>query len=229
MIPSISVVFWNNEKCVEPFLFFLRKSFTQFKYNLFLFDNGSIDRTLIKLKENLEEGDTLLTSMENIGCPKSANITLRAIREKFGSNTGTFFMNSDIFILRTNSLHCMERDADRDKNIGIVYSKIYHPDDWQIHPPGWCLCYIPKKTLDLVGDFDERFKIYYSDTDYAHRIRIAGLKKQVVCGDSAALHYYGESTIRGNSFEQRESNIKEDKAAYEMKWGYKVGRGFQED
>ncbi len=219
MNSSIGVVFYNNEKLVEPFLLLLRKSFTQFKYNLFIVDNGSTDSTYKKLQENILPEDVLIHLPENVGCPKSCNLILSTIRQKFGGNTGTFFINSDVFVLRKNSLHCMENVAKSHPGVGVVFADIYHPEDFQKHSPGWCFCYITKETLDLVGDYDERFHTFYSDTDFLYRMKNL---KCAICEDSAALHYWGETTKRSISPEERARLLIEDKRKFEEKWNCKM-------
>ncbi|MGB4845562.1 MAG: glycosyltransferase [Ferruginibacter sp.] len=56
---------------------------------------------------------------------------------------------------------------------------------------------VPKKILDEVGLFDERFFMYGEDVDLSFRIQKAGYKNYYFA-DSAIIHFKGESTKRGS-------------------------------
>ncbi len=43
-----------------------------------------------------------------------------------------------------------------------------------------CALFIPKTALDVVGEFDERFFLYYEDVDYSVRAKKAGFQLRVV-------------------------------------------------
>jgi len=56
---------------------------------------------------------------------------------------------------------------------------------------------IPKKVLDEIGNFDERFFMYGEDVDLSFRIQKAGYKNFYFAG-SSIIHFKGESTKRGS-------------------------------
>ncbi|MEO6288854.1 MAG: glycosyltransferase [Ginsengibacter sp.] len=56
---------------------------------------------------------------------------------------------------------------------------------------------IPKKLLNAIGSFDERFFMYGEDIDLSYRIRVAG-SKNFYFAESAIIHFKGESTKRGS-------------------------------
>ena len=56
---------------------------------------------------------------------------------------------------------------------------------------------IPKKVLDEVGNFDERFFMYGEDVDLSFRIQKAGYRNYYFA-ESAIIHFKGESTKRGS-------------------------------
>lgn len=56
---------------------------------------------------------------------------------------------------------------------------------------------IPKKVLNEVGTFDERFFMYGEDVDLSYRIQQAGYKNYYFAGCSI-IHFKGESTKRGS-------------------------------
>ena len=56
---------------------------------------------------------------------------------------------------------------------------------------------IPKKVLDEIGNFDERFFMYGEDVDLSFRIQKAGYKNYYF-SESTIIHFKGESTKRGS-------------------------------
>lgn len=56
---------------------------------------------------------------------------------------------------------------------------------------------IPKKVLDEVGNFDERFFMYGEDVDLSFRIQKAGYRNYYFA-ESTIIHFKGESTKRGS-------------------------------
>jgi len=74
--------------------------------------------------------------------------------------------------------------------------------DWAIQKPidvGWvsaaCIC-VRRKTIEEVGDFDERFPLYFEDTDWGLRMRAAGWR--VVYNSLLRVtHLGGASQTRG--------------------------------
>jgi O-antigen biosynthesis protein len=56
---------------------------------------------------------------------------------------------------------------------------------------------IPKKVLDEIGNFDERFFMYGEDVDLSYRIQKAGYKNYYFA-ESTIIHFKGESTKRGS-------------------------------
>ncbi|HEX2683066.1 MAG TPA: glycosyltransferase family 2 protein [Ferruginibacter sp.] len=56
---------------------------------------------------------------------------------------------------------------------------------------------IPRKVLDEIGNFDERFFMYGEDVDLSYRIQKAGYKNFYFAG-SSIIHFKGESTKRGS-------------------------------
>ncbi|MFH0779299.1 MAG: glycosyltransferase family 2 protein [Parcubacteria group bacterium] len=69
------------------------------------------------------------------------------------------------------------------------------PVDWI---QGSCVL-IPKKVLDEVGLFDERFFMYFEDTDLCRRIINAGYKN-IYLADSEAIHFHGRQSAEGGYF-----------------------------
>ena len=55
---------------------------------------------------------------------------------------------------------------------------------------------VPKKIIDEVGSFDDKFFMYGEDIDLSYRIQEAGYKN-LYFADSCIIHFKGESTKRG--------------------------------
>jgi GT2 family glycosyltransferase len=56
---------------------------------------------------------------------------------------------------------------------------------------------MPKKILDKIGNFDERFFMYGEDVDLSYRVQEAGYKNYYFA-ESSIIHFKGESTKRGS-------------------------------
>lgn len=56
---------------------------------------------------------------------------------------------------------------------------------------------MPKKVLDEIGNFDERFFMYGEDVDLSYRVQEAGYKNYYFA-ESTIIHFKGESTKRGS-------------------------------
>lgn len=56
---------------------------------------------------------------------------------------------------------------------------------------------VPKRVLDLIGGFDERFFMYGEDIDLSYRIQKAGFRNYYFAG-SSIIHFKGESTRKGS-------------------------------
>lgn len=56
---------------------------------------------------------------------------------------------------------------------------------------------MPKKVLDEIGNFDERFFMYGEDVDLSYRIQKGGYKNYYFA-ESTIIHFKGESTKRGS-------------------------------
>ncbi len=56
---------------------------------------------------------------------------------------------------------------------------------------------VPKKIIDAIGSFDEKFFMYGEDIDLSYRIQKAGYKN-FYFAESAIIHFKGESTKKGS-------------------------------
>lgn len=74
-----------------------------------------------------------------------------------------------------------------------------HLDNDKVHPVdvlAGAYIMVPRRVLDEVGSFDERFFMYGEDVDLSYRIQQAGYKNYYFPG-TTIIHFKGESTRRG--------------------------------
>lgn len=80
---------------------------------------------------------------------------------------------------------------------GLEQKVIDHPVSQRILiDPGWISFYctmIPKRVIELVGDFDEKLDVRYNDVDYCERARKIGIPAMIHLG-VFALHF-GDRTL----------------------------------
>lgn len=81
----------------------------------------------------------------------------------------------------------------------------------------FCAFFMPRKTLDCIGLFDEKFLIGgYEDTDYCYRILKAGLKYGVI--GSAFIHHFGSITL-GEFKKGGDKHGSHNRNYFIQKWG----------
>lgn len=74
--------------------------------------------------------------------------------------------------------------------------------DWVIG----ALMYIPRRSLDAVGGFDERFFLYGEDVDLCTRLWAAG-RPVMLDTEATATHAYGRASLRTFDLRQRETRL----------------------
>ena len=86
-----------------------------------------------------------------------------------------------------------------------------------VHVPSFICVYLPRRTLDYVGPFDERFIEYgWEDNDYCRRTRNAGMRIGIF--DHCFVdHATIDSTFRGRAGSG--GNIQPGWKIYQEKWG----------
>jgi len=123
----------------------------------------------------------------------------------FGMGADYCIVSNDDVILDKGSLQnlCVP-DAVLSPRVNNGVFKIFHAHMFAL----------PKKIFEKVGRFDERFRVYWSDTDYAKRLKDAGVS--VGIADSVnILHKEPGRTIGSLAGITEQS----DKEAFVEKWG----------
>jgi len=224
MTTNIGVLFRNNEKLVVPFFFFLRKSMSDNPLRVFALDNGSSDSTLQLIKSNLTEKDVLITSQQNRGISKGRNIILNKIREVSDEYQNLILLDSDVFIARRYSFDNMIKMLE-DNDAGVVFGRTIAFDPQNVgfteNSNGYCFVLINKKVFDVCGVFDERYEMFYDDTDLDKRIIDSNMSR-LFCAESFAIHAWGSTVTSGSEKSRREQCTNDDKKRYNEKWGIKT-------
>lgn len=225
---NVGVLFYNNERLVNPFFFFLRKS-TIIPLRIIAVNNGSSDGTGAELEKQMTKDDVLITVKENQGCAKGGNLILKKIKEIEGGYRSFLSLNSDIFIVRMDSINRMCDTLTLNPDCGIVYGRslafhhttsnfgIYSKEEWN-----FAFHMIRKEVFEQCGEYDPNFQVYYADSDFAARVSKQGWKS-AECDQSLAIHLQAETTYWGSAGgEIRKKNLEHDKKYYEEKWKCKI-------
>lgn len=151
---------------------------------------------------------TVFEAEYNYGVAASWNALIDIATEKGYKNY--LILNDDII------LKCGEAIVNEiiEKGEGLIFhSKAFH----RCRPfYNWSVFLLRKSTFDLVGRFDENFKLcYFEDNDYQYRMRLAGIA--IVYEDDLAPAVYRNS----QSIEKQPllNNYVENRAYYVKKWG----------
>ncbi|MCX6826543.1 MAG: glycosyltransferase family 2 protein, partial [candidate division Zixibacteria bacterium] len=194
---------------------------------IIIIDNASTDGT-----KGYLTGCTdirVITNQENFGCARAWNQGLKAASGKW-----IIFLNNDV-IVSLNWIEGLLEFAEQ-KQLAVVSPAVregeYNYDMRQYSHEfteqmkgmsrmkvGDGICFMAnRKVFDMIGLFDENFKIgQLEDTDFLRRVRLAGLKMGIT--GRSFIHHFGSITqnaIRrnrpGNNYEHANRNY------YYQKW-----------
>jgi GT2 family glycosyltransferase len=215
----ICVLFRNNFDLVAPFFYFLEKSFEHsVRYPVIALDNGSTDSTGIEIISRAGSDTTARRVENNLGISKGRNKLIQIAKEKNGGEfPNIVFLDSDVFISRQGAIRTLHETLVQ-KKAGVVCGETSSfrpgPDGVKFYTDyGVAFCIISGDTFKKIGLFDERFELYYDDSDFFNRAVIAG-KIKFHCSEAKAIHIWGETLTTGSEGERRESCIQADKKRY---------------
>ena len=118
---TIIILNWNNwQDTLECLDSVSQLDYPNFK--IIVFDNGSVNDSVIKIKENYGSSIILLESPQNLGFAGGNNLSLEYLKEL--NPDYIFFLNNDT-IIEKNVLSILIEQAVTDPNIGILTPKIY--------------------------------------------------------------------------------------------------------
>lgn len=136
-------------------------------------------------------------------------------------------MNDDALLKTPGGFSALKIMADNHPEFGVISAASNNVGNVNMHPrPGGQLredprmvcfvcVFIPRRTIQLVGELDERFIFYGGDDDdYCLRVRNAGLKIGIYDG-CVVDHGSLKSTYRGNGGGDFQANLE----IFKQKWG----------
>lgn len=198
----IVILNWNGYKNTSECLDSLKK-LDYSNYKIVIVDNGSTDDSVNKIKAVYPD-ITLIENKKNLGFGGGCNVGIRFALEHRADYI--WLLNNDT-IVDKNALSEMVKVAENNPEVGAVGSILYYVDEpMKIQAWGggyvnmWAgvprqfnkpvsddkLQYITGASLLLrssallqVGLFDERFFMYWEDTDLGFKLRKAGWKLAV--------------------------------------------------
>ena len=215
---------------------------TDVSYELIVIDNGSTDETSKRLEEYAEiyekkdskiQNFEVITNESNEGISKPWNKGLRAARGEFIA-----FLNNDIVLPEkwaSSLIECLELN----ENVWCVcpnFTRLEMQDDWEdrveryskeklsyepIEPPGriggftgFCFMLKTKELRDEIGEFDEDFTFWFTDTDLWQRLKLAN--RPAVRVSNVLIHHFESKTLV--KIPNIEVKINEDAKRFERKW-----------
>ena len=191
---AVLVVNWNGWRDTLTCLRSLHK-LNYPNYVTLVIDNGSSDGSLERIREAFPDV-LVLEAGRNLGFAGGNNLGIRRAVE-IGADY-VWVLNNDT-VVDPQSLSAMVRAAEADPKCAAIGSVIYRIDgsrveawgggdvnlhtghSWHARGPQSSLTYLTgsslllrKQALRQVGLFDERFFLYWEDTDLSFRLRKAG-------------------------------------------------------
>ena len=185
---------------------------TRYKYNIFIVDNGSKDKSPEKIAGKFTEVN-LIKLKKDIGLPASLNLGIKKSAGKY-----IFIANDDI-VLEKNSIKNMVNFLEKNTNVGVLGGKVFYKDEpkklsdsacdfnfylgeikkglakgEQIKWLQSCSIMIPKMIFQKVGLFDSGFyPLYFDDFDFCLRVKNSGFKI-IYLKDAIFWHGVGKTT-----------------------------------
>jgi len=219
---NVGVLFRNNEEFVNPFFFFLRKS-TIMNLRMIVVDNGSTDKTADEIQKHIKKDDVFIRSVSNVGIAGGRNLILEAMKKHDNGYTDLLLFDSDVFIVRQDSINRMYDMFSLDNRCGMVFGTVRSFQSFSLSAVGICFCLIRKEVFELQGGFDPQFKMFYDDTDFVHQMETRGKYKVSVCEKAMAVHMWGSTIFKGSEGGKiREEALLHDRLCYEKKWNCKL-------
>ncbi|MFA4953075.1 MAG: glycosyltransferase family 2 protein [Candidatus Pacearchaeota archaeon] len=148
---AIIIVNWNGKKFLRNCLNAVSKQ-TYKNYDVYFVDNGSIDGSFDYVKNNFPKTKTIQLD-KNYGFAKGNN---EGIKEAFKDKNVEYIvcLNNDT-IVDKNWLKELVKTAEKDKNVGMVQSKIFLKDKKTLHSVGGILNYDFSSESRGFGEKDE--------------------------------------------------------------------------
>ena len=123
---SVIILTWNSEKYIEKCINSLIRDliYAEKKYEIFVIDNGSTDKTLLILKVLGKKIKNLVVDKfeKNLGTTISRNMGMKKSKGKY-----IFILDSDTEIKR-GTINTLIETIDKGNKVGIVAPRLFYPD-----------------------------------------------------------------------------------------------------
>ena len=187
-------------------------------FEVIVVDNDSVDGSLEQAKKDFSRAH-FIKNPANMGFSQGNNIGIRYALEKFADYV--FILNNDTTIKKT-TLSALINAMNNFSSAGIVSPLIFTADNANVWFAGglihWqkmktehlysiesempysteyisgCSMFVKKDVFKKIGLFDERFFLYYEDTDFSFRAKKAGFELLMV--PSAHIKHLEQSNIQ---------------------------------
>jgi GT2 family glycosyltransferase len=219
-LASIILLNWNHWQetleCLDSL-----QSLDYANFETIVVDNGSTNDSTVQIQSHFP-AITLIRAQHNLGFAGGCNLGIReAIRRK---SEYIWLLNNDTKV-HPSALTALVETAESDPKIGAVGSAIYFmADPGRLQSWGggyvrfWLGCsrhfdspvpdsqieyltgasmLIPKHVLETVGLLDERYFMYWEDTDFCFRLRNGGWRLAVASGST--IWHKGSATVGSKS------------------------------
>lgn len=210
---EVGVLFCNNQELVRPFLYFLRKS-TVLRFRIIAIDQSSRDSTSDELVKNLHPEDLCLRLPMNRGVAGGRNVILR----NRTPNLPLLLMDSDVFPIQRDSAAAMLQSIQPTGPCGVVFGEManfWKPGDTTT---GFAFAMFSPQAIEVLGEFDERFQMFFDDTAKMDLIHDLGIR-YTHCPGARAVHLWGETVRQGSEEWRCERVFKEDRLLYRQMKG----------
>jgi len=217
---GIVIVNWNGGDKIVECLTSLNKT-TYDNYKVILIDNGSIDDSIIKLKEINKDMD-IISLPKNFGYTIATNIGWKHAIEKYNADY-ICAMDSDIITIQDNWLTLQINELEKNIMNGISCCKLIFPDNTlqllylgrptdnysekdegqfdfikEVDAVGGAAIIIKTSLIKKLGYYDENFFYGPNDLDYCLRAKKLGYKV-IYNGLVKAIHNGSSSYLATNS------------------------------
>lgn len=172
-------------------------------------------------------GSTTIYPKEKFNFNKYLNLGIKATNSPY-----ICFCNNDLIFYRgwaTRILDTLKRNPDLlsvspycpDTHTYFEYdSGLKYGYDKIKYIAGWCI-FVKRDIFKIIGLFDENFKFWYSDNDYAKTLEKFNLKHAV--DTSSTVKHLGQQTLNDDAISNKERRelTKEQRLYFDFKWNHR--------
>jgi GT2 family glycosyltransferase len=219
--PTVFVIVLNfNGKSVLPACLSSIYQSDYPNFEVVVVDNASIDDSFKSAIKSFSK-TAFIKNPANLGFAKGNNIGIRYALERFADYI--FLLNNDT-VIEKNTLSMLVNTLDKNASTGIVSPLIFNNNgtlwfaggsiDWlkmqarNLFQPisnspyataylSGCAMLVRKEVFKKIGLFDERFFLYYEDTDFSLRAQKSGFKLLIV--PNAHIRHLEQSNVKNTA------------------------------